>query len=49
VVNGFDWSGASKFNNSVVFFIGGEDLKPITDNEKDIRKKELEAFGDFIS
>jgi hypothetical protein len=49
VVYGFDWSSASKFNNSVVFFIGGEDLKSISDNEKDIREKEFEAFGDFIS
>lgn len=44
----FDRSCTSKFHDSVVFFIGGEDLKTITDNEQDIREKKFEAFGDFI-
>jgi hypothetical protein len=48
VEDGFYRRGSSKFHNAVIFFVGREDLKAISDDKEDVWKKEFETFGDFF-
>ena len=47
--DGFDWCGSSKFHDAVIFFVGREDLKAISNEEENVGKEEFEGFGDFLS
>jgi hypothetical protein len=48
VEDGFYRCGSSKFHDAVIFFVGGEDLKAMSDDKEDVGKKEFETFGNFF-